>query len=244
MKIRLTLFVILLNTVVVFAQHPNGKIRKGNTAYKDSSYSDAEQLYREALMKDQSSYEASFNMADAIYKQERYSEANSLFKALSEKTDDKIKKSESYHNLGNSLLKEQKLDEAIEAYKNALRNNPKDLDTKYNLAYAMRMKNQSQEQEKEEQKEEEKEEDKKEEKEEQEEEEEEEKDKGENQKEKGEQSEEEKKEEPKQPQDPNEMTEEEAQQILDALQQQEKELQEDLQKKKQKGVKLKILKDW
>ena len=46
------------------------------------------------------------------------------------------------------------------------------------------------------------------------------------------------------PQDPNEMTEEEAQQILDALQQQEKELQEDLQKKKQQGVKLKILKDW
>ena len=244
MKIRLTLFVILLNTVVVFAQHPNGKIRKGNTAYKDSSYSDAEQLYREALMKDQSSYEASFNMADAIYKQERYSEANSLFKALSEKTDDKIKKSESYHNLGNSLLKEQKLDEAIEAYKNALRNNPNDLDTKHNLAYAMRMKNQSQEQEKEEQKEEEKEEDKKEEKEEKEEEKEEEKDKGENQDEKGEQSEEEKKEEQKQPQDPNEMTEEEAQQILDALQQQEKELQEDLQKKKQQGVKLKILKDW
>ena len=237
MKIRLTLFVILINTVVVFAQHPNGKIRKGNTAYKDSSYSDAEQLYREALMKDQSSFEASFNMADAIYKQERYSEANSLFKALSEKTDDKIKKSESYHNLGNSLLKEQKLDEAIEAYKNALRNNPKDLDTKHNLAYAMRMKNQSQEQEKEDQKEE----DKKEEKEEQKEEE---KDKGENQNEKGEQSEEEKKEEPKQPQDPNEMTEEEAQQILDALQQQEKELQEDLQKKKQQGVKLKILKDW
>ena len=237
MKIRLTLFVILINTVVVFAQHPNGKIRKGNTAYKDSSYSEAEQLYREALMKDQSSYEASFNMADAIYKQERYSEANSLFKALSEKTDDKIKKSESYHNLGNSLLKEQKLDEAIEAYKNALRNNPKDLDTKHNLAYAMQMKNQSQEQEKEDQKEE----DKKEEKEEQKEEE---KDKGENQNEKGEQSEEEKKEEPKQPQDPNEMTEEEAQQILDALQQQEKELQEDLQKKKQQGVKLKILKDW
>ena len=236
MKVRLTLLIILLNSVVVFAQHPNSKIRKGNTAYKDSSYSDAEQLYREALMKDQSSYEASFNMADAIYKQERYSEANSLFKALSEKTDDKIKRSENYHNLGNSFFKEQKLEEAIEAYKNALRNNPKDLDTKHNLAYAMRMKNQSQEQEKEEQK---KEEDKKEEKEKQEEEE-----KGENQEEKGEQSEEEKKEEPKQPQDPNEMTEEEAQQILDALQQQEKELQEDLQKKKQKGVKLKILKDW
>ena len=70
-------------------------------------------------------------MADAIYKQERYGEANSLFEALSEKTEDKIKKSETFHNLGNSLLKEQKLDQAIEAYKNALRNNPKDLDTKH-----------------------------------------------------------------------------------------------------------------
>ena len=159
---------------------------KESRAWFKRKASNLRSINREALMKDQSSYEASFNMADAIYKQERYSEANSLFKALSEKTDDKIKKSESYHNLGNSLLKEQKLDEAIEAFKNALRNNPKDLDTKHNLAYAMRMKNQSQNQEKEEQKEEEKEEDKKEEKEE----EKEEKDKGEKQYEKGEQSEE------------------------------------------------------
>ena len=150
MKIRLTLFVILLSAINLFAQHPNSKIRKGNTAYQDSAYSDAEQLYREALMKNQNSYEASFNMADAIYKQERYSEANSLFKALSEKTKDKTKKSSNYHNLGNSLLKEQKIDEAIEAYKNALRNNPSDIDTKHNLAYAMRMKNQSQKQEEEE----------------------------------------------------------------------------------------------
>ena len=73
MKIRLTLFVILLSAINLFAQHPNSKIRKGNTAYQDSAYSDAEQLYREALMKNQNSYEASFNMADAIYKQERYS---------------------------------------------------------------------------------------------------------------------------------------------------------------------------
>ena len=233
MKIRLTLFVILLNSVVVFAQHPNGKIRKGNTAYKDSSYSDAEQLYREALMKDQSSYEASFNMADAIYKQERYSEANSLFKALSEKTDDKIKKSESYHNLGNSLLKEQKLDEAIEAYKNALRNNPKDLDTKHNLAYAMRMKNQSQEQEKEEQKRKKKKKTKRKKREEQEEEE---KDKGENQEEKGRTIRRREKRRTQTTSRSNEMTEEEAQQILDALQQQEKELQEDLQKKKQREL--------
>ena len=230
MKIRLTLFVILLCSMTAFGQHPNSTIRKGNTVYKDSAYANAEKLYREALMKKQNSYEASFNLADAIYKQERYNEANAMFQAITEKTNDKIKKSASFHNLGNSLLKEQKLDQAIEAY------------SKHNLAYAMRMKNQSQNQE-EEKKEEEEEKNEEEEKEEEKQEEEQE-DKEENQEDKGEQSEEEKKEKPKQPKDPNEMTEEEAQQILDALQQQEKELQEDLQKKKQKGVKLKILKDW
>ena len=61
MKIRLTLFIILLNTINVFAQHPNSKIRNGNTAYKDSAYSDAEQLYREALMKNQNSNDYVFN---------------------------------------------------------------------------------------------------------------------------------------------------------------------------------------
>ncbi|MDB2368734.1 CDC27 family protein [Flavobacteriales bacterium] len=141
--------------MTAFGQHPNSTIRKGNTVYKDSAYANAEKLYREALMKKQNSYEASFNLADAIYKQERYNEANAMFQAITEKTNDKIKKSASFHNLGNSLLKEQKLDQAIEAYKNALRNNPKDLDSKHNLAYAMRMKNQSQNQEEEKKEEEE-----------------------------------------------------------------------------------------
>lgn len=242
MIIRLTILFVIISISTVFSQHTNSKIRKGNTAYQDSSYTDAEQLYREALIKNQNSYEASFNMADAIYKQERFSDASSLFEALSEKSENKILKSANYHNLGNSLMKEEKLDKAIEAYKNALRNNPSDLETKHNLAFAMRMKKQS-EQKNEEQKEEQKEEEQKDE-EQKDEEQKDEEQKDENQKEKGEQSEEEKKEDPKQPQDPNEMTKEEAQQILDALQQQEKELQENLQKKKQKGVKIKILKDW
>jgi tetratricopeptide (TPR) repeat protein len=234
----------LFFTIDALAQHPNSLVRKGNASYTDTLYSEAEQKYREALMKDQNSYAASFNLADAIYKQEKFSESTSLFKALSEKTQNKIEKSESFHNLGNSLMKEQKIDEAIEAYKNALRNNPKDIDTKHNLAYAQRMKNQQQKQEEEKEEEQDKDEEKEEEKEEEEEKKEEEKEEEKNNQEQNENSEEQSKEEPKKPQDPNEMTEDEAEQILDALQQQEKELQEDLQKKKNKGVKLKILKDW
>lgn len=245
MKNSLLSIILLLFAVNSLAQHPNKLVRKGNSSYTDSLYSEAEQQYRKALMKDQNSFAASFNLADAIYKQEKYSESTSLFKALSEKSENKIEKSKSYHNLGNSLIKEQKIDDAIEAYKNALRNNPNDLETKHNLAYAQRMKNQQQKQE--EEKEDQQEEDKKDEEEEEEEEKEEEKqeeEKEENNQEQNENSEEQSKEEPQKPQDPNEMTEDEAEQILDALQQQEKELQEDLQKKKNKGVKLKILKDW
>lgn len=246
MKNNLLLLILLFFTIDALAQHPNSLVRKGNASYTDTLYSKAEQKYREALMKDQNSYAASFNLADAIYKQEKFSESTSLFKALSEKTQNKIEKSESFHNLGNSLMKEQKIDEAIEAYKNALRNNPRDIDTKHNLAYAQRMKNQQQKQEEEKEEEQDKEEEKEEEEKEEEEEEkqEEEKEEKKNNQEQNENSEEQSKEEPKKPQDPNEMTEDEAEQILDALQQQEKELQEDLQKKKNKGVKLKILKDW
>jgi tetratricopeptide (TPR) repeat protein len=244
MKNNLLLLILLFFTIDALAQHPNSLVRKGNTSYTDTLYSQAEQKYREALMKDQNSYAASFNLADAIYKQEKFSESTSLFKALSEKTQNKIEKSESFHNLGNSLMKEQKIDEAIEAYKNALRNNPKDIDTKHNLAYAQRMKNQQQKQEEEKEEKQDKDEEKEEEKEEEEEKKEEEKEEEKNNQEQNENSEEQSKEEPKKPQDPNEMTEDEAEQILDALQQQEKELQEDLQKKKNKGVKLKILKDW
>jgi outer membrane biosynthesis protein TonB len=248
MKNNLLLLILLFFTIDALAQHPNSLVRKGNASYTDTLYSKAEQKYREALMKDQNSYAASFNLADAIYKQEKFSESTSLFKALSEKTQNKIEKSESFHNLGNSLMKEHKIDEAIEAYKNALRNNPRDIDTKHNLAYAQRMKNQQQKQEKEKEEEQDKDEEEKEEEKEKEEEEEEkqeeEKEEKKNNQEQNENSEEQSKEEPKKPQDPNEMTEDEAEQILDALQQQEKELQEDLQKKKNKGVKLKILKDW
>ncbi|MGC6470768.1 MAG: tetratricopeptide repeat protein [Flavobacteriales bacterium] len=226
MKNKTFLLLLVLSSITTLAQHPNQLIRSGNYEYQDSSFTESEKYYREALIKKPGSFEASFNLADAIYKQENFSESSSLFNALAEKTEQKIEKSKSFHNLGNSLFKEQKIDEAIEAYKNALRNNPDDIDTKFNLAYAQKLKQQqqNQKQEKEEQEEEQQEE--------------------EQQENKNEQSKEQSKEEPKQPQDPNEMTEEEAQQILDALQQQEREVQEDLQKKKSKGVKLKILKDW
>jgi Ca-activated chloride channel family protein len=236
MKINIT-FILLFLCAFSHAQNINSLIRKGNTAYYDSTFADAENLYREALQKNQNSFASSFNLADATYKQEKYSEASMQFEALAKRTENKIDKSKSYHNLGNSLFKEDKLDQSIEAYKNALKANPNDMETKYNLAFAQKMKKQNEQQEdekKEDQKEEKEEEEKEEEK----------KEEEKDEQDQNSNSEEDKKEEPKEPQDPNEMTDEEAKQMLDALQQQEKELQEDLQKKKAKGTKIKIEKDW
>lgn len=240
------IFILALwwSSTLAMAQHPNHLVRKGNTAYNDSLFSESEQLYREALVKDQNSYAASFNLADAVYKQGNYSESSALFEALSEKSDNPLDKSKSYHNLGNSLIKEQKIDQAIEAYKNALRNKPDDQDTKFNLSYAQQLKQEQQKQEEQQEQEEENQDKEQEEEQQQDQEEQQQQEPQEEDEQNKSDAEELDKEKPKQPQDPNEMTEEEAQQILDALQQQEKELQEDLQKKKSKAVKLKILKDW
>jgi Ca-activated chloride channel family protein len=232
---KISIFILLISlSYNIQSQNKKTLIRDGNNLYNDSSYNMAEMQYRKSLEKDQDYFNASFNLADAIYKQERYEESSSLFDALKDNAKNNIDLAKINHNLGNSLLKENKTDQAIEAYKDALRNNPKDEQTRYNLAYAQKVKKQEQEQkkDKEENKEQKKEEDKEDKKQEEQEQEKENKDQD-------------KKEDKKQEEQKKEdMSKEDAEKMLEALQQREKELQEKLQKKKVKGQKIKILKDW
>jgi Ca-activated chloride channel family protein len=224
---------IFLISLCFSSQSQNKKqlIREGNKLYNDSSYNLSEMQYRKSLEKDQDYFNASFNLADAIYKQERYEESSSLFDALKDNAKNNIDLAKINHNLGNSLLKENKTDQAIEAYKNALRQNPTDEDTRYNLAYAQKVKKQE-EQQKDQQ--ENKDQDKKEEKKQE-----------EQQKDQQENKDQDKKEEKKQEEQQKEdMSKEDAEKMLEALQQREKKLQEKLQKRKGKGQKIKILKDW
>ena len=237
MRIKLSISLLFL-VICAHAQNPNKLIRQGNNAYADSSFTNAEEHYREALADNQDAFNAAFNLADAIYKQGSYEESSALFQGLTAKAESKTEKAMAYHNLGNSLLQEQKLDDSIEAYKNALRNNPSDADTKHNLAFAQRMKQQQEQNKEEEQQQEEQQEQQEEQQEQQEKEDQQD---GNNQNQENEPQEEQK---PQEEQNPDQISKEEAEKMLDALQQQEKELQEDLQKKKAKGVKLKIEKDW
>jgi len=125
-----------------FAQNKKSFLRNGNELYTDSSYNEAEMQYRKSLEKDQDYFNASFNLADAVYKQERYEESSALFDALKDNAPTDTDLAKVYHNLGNSLVKEQKLEEAIDSYKSALRINPKDKDTRHNLAITLKQKQQ------------------------------------------------------------------------------------------------------
>ena len=223
---RILFVFILLLPFIVNAQSKKNHLRNGNDLYEDSLFNDAEMKYRKSLEKDQDYFAASYNLADAIYKQERYEESANLFDALTDNAKDKNEKAKIYHNLGNSLFKQQKLEESIAAYKDALRNSPTDEDTRYNLALAQKILKQQEQQNQEQQQNQQQDKEAK--------------------KEKQEQKEQEQQEQQKekQPQEKEDMSKEDAEKMLEALQQQERELQEKLQKKKVKGKKVKVLKDW
>jgi Ca-activated chloride channel family protein len=219
-----------------FAQNKKSFLRDGNKLYADSSYNEAEMQYRKSLETDQDYFNASFNLADAVYKQERYEESSALFDALKDNAPTETDLAKVYHNLGNSLVKEQKLEEAIDAYKSSLRINPKDKDTRHNLAITHKQKQQQEQENKDEKDEQEQD------KEGENKEEEEENKEQEQSQENKEQQEEKKESKPEEKKE--EMSKETAEKMLEAIQQKEKELQEELQKKKVKGKRVKVLKDW
>lgn len=230
---QLILPFLLLITSLSYSQSKKKFIKEGNKLYNDSSYNMAEMKYRKSLEKDQEYFNASFNLADAVYKQERYDESTSFFESLKDNARNEKELAYINHNLGNSLLKENKIDLSIEAFKNSLRLNPDDEDTRYNLAYAQKMK--QQQDQKDQQKDQEDQKDQQQDQKDQ-------KDQQQDQKEKKDQQQDQKDQQTDQKKD--EMSKEDAEKMLEALQQKEKELQEKLQKKKVKGQKIKILKDW
>ena len=120
------------------------EIRRGNKEYKSDNYVGSEIDYRKALDSNPSSLTATYNLGNSLYKQGKYSDAIKEYeKVVMSETDDK-KLSEAWHNLGNSYFMEKNLPKSIEAYKNSLRINPKDDDARYNLRMAQLLLEQNQ----------------------------------------------------------------------------------------------------
>ena len=133
-----TLAVTLFVTTEAQAQKwpERSRVRRGNRAYERLDYDRAEERYREAQQLSDTCFEATFNLGDALYKQQRFDEAEKVFTALAaDSTRNNLDRAHSYYNLGNSLFQQKKYQEALAAYKRSLRLNPADLETKYNYAY-------------------------------------------------------------------------------------------------------------
>ena len=133
----------------LFAQREAGDVRRGNREYKKQNFTEAEVDYRRAIETNKDSYEAHYNLGDALFKQDKYADAQAEFEKAAKMLDpkkDKERAAKAFHNLGNCHFAQQQYDKAVSAYQASLRANPKDNDTRYNLVKAMQMLQQQQQQ--------------------------------------------------------------------------------------------------
>ncbi len=234
------LFAVLFALVTILqAQSTRGLVNDGVNNYEENSFTEAEVKFKKGVESDLENFESRFNLGDAIYKQGRYEEALEEFKnSLSlAKTDEQ--KAQIFHNIGNTFLKSQKLQESIGAYREALKLNPSDLETKYNLSYALKQmqnqqnnqqnqQNQDQQDQNQDQNQDQQDQNQDQENKEQEDKKEQNQDKQQNQQQK--------------PEPKDEISKDEAQRILDALKNNEAELQKKM--REQKTKKSNVEKDW
>lgn len=107
-----------------------------NKALSEDDFIAAEVDYRKAIAKSGDNSAAPYNLGNAYYENETYNEAFGRFKEAGEASTSKADKHKAYHNMGNVFMKRKDYAKAVEAYKEALRNDPTDEETRYNLALA------------------------------------------------------------------------------------------------------------
>lgn len=121
----------------VNAQQPETDIKKGNDLYKEKQYQPAAQAYDEALVKDPGNRVAKFNKASVTYRLSKYSEAIKSFEDIAKEETGTEEKSKAFYNKGAILSSQKRLEESIDAYKHALRQNPNDKQARENLQKAL-----------------------------------------------------------------------------------------------------------
>ena len=136
---KLILYSILALSFVVNAQQKDTNLPKGNDAFAEKKFANAEADYRISQAKFTKKATASYNLGNSIYKQNQSAEAKYQFAKAIKNAKTKPEKYEAFHNLGNCLMNEKDYTNAVEAYKNALRNDPSDDETRYNYALAKKM---------------------------------------------------------------------------------------------------------
>ncbi|WP_290699013.1 tetratricopeptide repeat protein [Lacinutrix sp.] len=251
----------------ILNQETNDLISDANDLASSDAFVSAEMEYRRAISKKPTSVAGTYNLGHSYYKKGNFEEALYRNQQAAKHATDKLEKHKAFHNIGNILMEEKKCSEAAEAFKNALRNNPLDEETRYNYALAKECaKNEEPPQEEDDNKDKDK--DKKEnedqkdkdKKEEEGKDKEDNKDKGEDDKKEGDENEDEgkpdeeqekdgkgddqKKEQPKPQQQPGKLSPQQIKNLLEAMENQEQKVQDKVNAKKAKGAKVQTEKDW
>ena len=138
MKIKFFCFLWIL--LIRFGFSQNGEITnyiyEGNKNAQSESYIEAEKSYRKALSLSPEKAEALYNLGNTHFLEEQYDEASQRFFQTQKLSKNKEVKHQAFHNMGNVYMQKKEYQKAVEAYKNALRNNPADDETRYNYALA------------------------------------------------------------------------------------------------------------
>lgn len=136
---------MVLGLAKVGAQNDRNFIRQGNRAYHKQKWAAAETQYRKAISKNQKNVQAVYNLGCALMMQQKDSMAMIQFENASKLETNKMRRARSYHNMGVVMQQHQQYAQAIGCYENALRCNPQDNATRYNLALCKKLlKNQKQ----------------------------------------------------------------------------------------------------
>ena len=139
-------FLFVLN--ISFSQQWRDSLEAARTAYENKEYGEALKYYESAQKNAPENIDLSDEMAQSAYKAREFKKAQEIYQQNSQKKELDIEKADNYHNLGNARMKSKDYQGAIESYKDALRLNPNDQQTRYNLSEAIRqLKNQQQDKE-------------------------------------------------------------------------------------------------
>ena len=232
---KIAFILSILFSMSVMAQKEASDVRRGNREYRSQNFTEAEVDYRRAIETNKDSYEAHYNLGDALFKQDKYADAQTEFETAAkmlDKTTDKERYAKSMHNIGNCSFAQQQYDKAVAAYQESLRANPKDNDTRYNLVKAMEMLQQQQQQQQQQNQDQNKDQQDQQQQQQQ-----------QDQQDQQDQQEQKDQQQQQQQQQQDQMDKETAEQILQALEQDEQETQEKLQRQ-QGNKKRRVEKEW
>ena len=219
---------LLIFSMTAMAQTDRDYIRRGNRLMRDSVYDKAQVEYQKAIEKDNTNPISHFNLGNALLYQNKAEDAMKEYETAARLEKDKTRLAQIYHNMGVVLQSAKQFDKAVACYRNSLRNDPTNDETRYNYALSLFQlkKNQGGQDNQDQQKD----------------------DKGQDEKKEQEQQqqkqEQDKKDEQQQQPQPEQMSRENAEQMLNAAMQDEKATQEKIQKAQQKRQQKQLQKQW